>query len=144
MAGRARVTAPGLPNHITKRGNRRQETFFCHEDYEVSISLMSEWCSNHGVQIWAWCLMSSHVHLIAVPESVDGLSRAVVEARWRYTRRITIREGRRVHLRQGRFVFYPMDERYLLSAARYVHNSVIPGTPYLIIEMLMQGGTFCH
>ena len=45
MARLARVVAPGLPHHVTQRGNRRQETFFCEEDYEQYIRLMSEWCS---------------------------------------------------------------------------------------------------
>jgi hypothetical protein len=44
MARIARVVAPALPHHITQRGNRRQETFFCAEDYQVYIGLMREWC----------------------------------------------------------------------------------------------------
>ena len=41
----ARVVAPGVPHHITQRGNRRQQTFFCDEDYEVYLDLMARWCS---------------------------------------------------------------------------------------------------
>jgi putative transposase len=33
MEGMARVVAPGIPHHVTQRGNRRQETFFSVEDY---------------------------------------------------------------------------------------------------------------
>jgi len=43
MARIARVVAPGIPHHITQRGNRRQETFFCAEDYQAYIGLMREW-----------------------------------------------------------------------------------------------------
>ena len=120
MARLARVVAPGLPHHLTQRGNRRQETFFCEEDYEQYIRLMSEWCSRWDVDVWAYCLMPNHVHMIVVPKSEEGLRRAIGEAHRRYTRRINFRVGWRGHLWQGRFASYPLDERYLLAATRYV------------------------
>jgi len=116
----ARVVAPGFPHHITQRGNRRQETFLRDEDYAAYKRLLSEWCSRHGVDVWAYCLMPNHVHLIAVPLDEDGLRLAVGEAHRRYTRMINFREGWRGHLWQGRFASFPMDERHLLAAARYV------------------------
>ena len=80
MARLAQVVAPGLPHYITQRGSRRQPTFFCDEDYEYYLELMGQWCTVHQVEIWAYCLMPDHVHLIAVPQSSDGLRRAI-EAR---------------------------------------------------------------
>ncbi len=120
MARIARVVAPGLPHHVTQRGNRRQETFFCEEDYCEYIRLMSEWCSRWKVEVWAYCLMPNHVHMIVIPESEDGLRRAIGEAHRRYTRLINFREGWRGHLWQGRFASFTMDEKYLLAATRYV------------------------
>jgi putative transposase len=120
MARLARVIIPGIPHHITQRGNRKLETFFCDEDYRVYIGLMAEWCSRQGVEIWAYCLMTNHVHLIAVPSSENGLRRAIGEAHRRYSRRVNFREGWRGHLWQGRFASFPMDEQYLLRAVRYV------------------------
>lgn len=120
MARIARVVSPWYPHHITQRGNRRQQTFFCDEDYKVYLSLMSEWCKEFKVEIWAYCLMPNHVHLIAVPESEESLRSAIGEAHRRYTRRINFREGWRGHLWQGRFSSYPMDESYLLAAVRYI------------------------
>ena len=119
MARLARVVVPGYPHHITQRGNRRQQTFFCDEDYQEYIALMSEWCSRLGVSIWFYCLMPNHVHLIAVPESQDGLRRAIGEAHRRFTRRINFREGWRGHLWQGRFSSFVMDNKYLMKAVRY-------------------------
>ena len=116
----ARVVVPDYPHHITQRGNRRQQTFFCGEDYRAYIDLMSEWCSKHEVDIWAYCLMPNHVHLIAVPHSIEGLARAIGEAHRRYTRRVNFREGWRGHLWQGRFASYVLDEAHLMAAARYV------------------------
>ena len=118
--GIARVVVPGYPHHITQRGNRRQQAFFCEADYRAYIDLMSGWCSKHGVDIWAYCLMPNHVHLIGVPQSIEGLTRVIGEAHRRYTRRVNFREGWRGHLWQGRFASYVLDEAHLIAAARYV------------------------
>ncbi len=120
MARIGRIVAGGLPHHITQRGNRRQKTFFCDEEYALYIKLMAEWCTRWQVEVWAYCLMPNHVHFIAVPESQDGLCRAIGEAHRRYTRHINFREGWRGHFWQGRFASYPMDENYLVATARYV------------------------
>jgi putative transposase len=120
MARLARVVVPGLPHHVTQRGNRRQPTFFSAADYRLYRALMAEWCGRCGVAIWAYCLMPNHVHLIAVPDSADGLRRAIGEAHRRYTNAVNQREGWRGHLWQGRFASFPMDETHLLAAARYV------------------------
>ncbi len=120
MARLARVVAPGVPHHVTQRGNRRQDTFFNEDDYRIYLDLMAEWCGHYGVEIWAYCLMTNHVHLIAVPETENALGLAIGEAHRRYTRHVNSREGWRGHLWQGRFASFPMDERYLLATARYV------------------------
>ncbi len=120
MARLARVVAPGLPHHVTQRGNRRQPTFFCDEDYQQYVELMARFCKAERVAIWAYCLMPNHVHLIAVPQTREGLRRAIGEAHRRYTRMVNFRERWRGHLWQGRFASYVLDETYLLTAARYV------------------------
>lgn len=120
MARLARLVIPGLPHHVTQRGNRRQQTFFNDADYGAYLELMSDWCREKGVQIWGYCLMPNHTHLIAVPSSPDGLRWAIGEAHRRYTRRINFREQWRGYLWQGRFASFVMDEPYLLAAARYV------------------------
>ena len=120
MARIARVIAPGIPHHITQRGNRRQKTFFLDDDYRMYLNLMAEWCKRHKVEVWAYCLMPNHVHLLAVPESEDGLRRAIGEAHRRYTRHVNFREGWKGHLWQGRFNSFPMEESYFIAAARYV------------------------
>ena len=120
MARIARVVVPGCPHHVTQRGNRRQETFFTKDDYRTYLELMGEWCGECGVEIWAYCLMPNHVHLIAVPSEAEGLARAIGEAHRRYTRYVNFREGWRGHLWQGRFGSFAMDEEHLLAAARYI------------------------
>ena len=84
MARLARVTVPGMPHHVTQRGNRRQQTFFSDDDYAAYLDLMVEWCGKRGVAVWCYCLMPNHVHLIAVPEREDSLRRGIGEAHRRY------------------------------------------------------------
>ena len=129
MARMARAVAPGFPpHHITQRGNRRQQTVFSDQDFKAYLALIAEWCENYRVEIWAYCLMPNHIHLIAVPETKDGLNLAVGEAHRRYTRMINFRECWRGHLWQGRFASFIMEERYLLACTRYIeYNSVRAG-----------------
>lgn len=120
MARIARVVVPGVPHHITQRGNRRLETFFGDADYTLYRSLLAAHCAKAGVAIWAYCLMPNHVHLVLVPETEDGLRRALGEAHRRYTRDVNRRQGWRGHLWQERFHSFPMDEGHLVAAVRYV------------------------
>ncbi|MFH1278071.1 MAG: transposase [Candidatus Eisenbacteria bacterium] len=121
----ARIVAPHIPHHVVQRGNRRQTTFFQEEDYRLYRRLMAEWCHRWGVQVWAYCLMPNHTHLLAVPPDEEALARAVGEAHRRYTLRINQRHEWVGCLWQGRFASTPMDEAYLLACARYVEMNPV-------------------
>jgi putative transposase len=121
----ARIVVPGLPHHVTQRGNRRMDTFFGDDDNRAYLQLLVEWCGRHETRIWAYCLMPNHVHLILVPATADGLCRSIGETHRRYTRRVNFRESWRGHLWQGRFASYVMDEPYLMAAARYVERNPV-------------------
>ena len=111
---------PGIPHHVTQRGNRCQQTFFIDKDYRSYLELMSEWCKKYEVETWGYCLMPNHVHLIVVPGTKDGLRLSIGEAHRRYTRRINFREGWRGHLWQGRFSSFMIDQRHLRACIKYV------------------------
>ena len=89
MTRLARVALPGHPHHITQRGNRRQDVFFEDSDYEYYLELLREWCTQEGIEIWAYCLMTNHVHLIVMPGIKSELGKAIGEVHRRYTRMIT-------------------------------------------------------
>lgn len=120
MARIARVVAGGYPHHVTQRGNRRQAVFFKDGDYEAYLDLMAEWCARHEVEIWSYCLMPNHVHLMALPHDRGGLAKAIGEAHRRYTRLINFRERWRGYLWQGRFASFPLEGVYALACARYI------------------------
>ena len=67
MARLARLVLPGIPYHVTQRGNRRQQTFFEDGDYVLYRDLLGEAARRSGASVWAYCLMPNHVHLIIVP-----------------------------------------------------------------------------
>ena len=121
----ARIVAPGRAHHVTQRGNRRMETFFCDEDYQEYLSLLGHWCGEYDVRIWSYCLMPNHVHLILIPSTADGLRRAVAEVHRRYTRMINFREGWRGCLWQGRFASFVMSEQHLMGATHYVERNPV-------------------
>lgn len=120
MTRTARLVVPGHPHHVTQRGNRRLPVFFEDSDYRAYIAFLSEWCAKAGTDVWAYCLMPNHVHLILVPSHEDGLRAALSETHRRYASRINKREDWSGHLWQSRFASFPMDEAHLLVCARYV------------------------
>ncbi|HEY6007167.1 MAG TPA: transposase [Geobacteraceae bacterium] len=121
----ARIVAQGIPHHVTQRGNRRQVVFFREDDYLFYLSLLAQFCKAAGTEVWAYCLMPNHVHLIMVPSTPDGLRASIAEAHRRYTRRINQRFEWRGHLWQDRFSSFPMGEKHLLTAARYIELNPI-------------------
>ena len=72
MARLARIVVPGVPYHVTQRGTRRQPTFFEDGDYELYRDLLREAAERAGAEIWCYCLMPNHVHVIVVPSDEDG------------------------------------------------------------------------
>jgi len=121
----ARLIAPGVPHHITQRGNRRMDTFFSDEDYRQYLALMAEWCRLFHVGIWPYCLMPNHIHLIAVPRWKESLRQAIGEAHRRYSVMVNRRQGWTGHLWQGRFSSFPMDEKHLLAAVKYIEMNPV-------------------
>lgn len=120
MARLARVIVPGLPHHVTQRGNRREPIFFEDGDQEVYRDLLAEQARRRGVEVWAYCLMPNHVHLVLTPADEPGLGLAVGEAHRRYTNFVNARGRWTGHLFQSRFASVVMDEDHLMAAARYV------------------------
>src|ERR1700735_2596958 len=120
MTRLARMVVSGLPHHVTQRGNRRESIFFEDGDQEIYRDLLGEQARKADVEVWAYCLMPNHVHLILNPRRAEGLGRAVGEAHRRYTNFINARSRWTGHLFQSRFASVAMDESHLKSAVSYV------------------------
>ncbi len=120
-----RLVVPGYPHHITQRGVRSIDIFSNDDDRHAYLQFMLDEAKRFGVSFLGWCLMTNHIHLIAVPEHEDSLARAIGEAHRRYTRRKNFASGVRGYLFQGRFNSCVMDEEHLLVAGRYVERNPV-------------------
>lgn len=120
MARLSRIVVPGYPHHVTQRGVRSMEVFDSEEDRREYLEMLGAEIARHGVAILAWCLMTNHVHFIAVPHRVTSLARAFGGTHRRYTRMKNFALGVRGYLFQGRFGSCVLDENHLMAAARYV------------------------
>lgn len=125
MARIARVVIPNVPHHITQRGNRQQPVFFNDGDYKSYLDLMAEGCRKAGVDILAYALLPTHIHMIAVPPEKDALRAAIADSHRRYARRINAREDSTGHLWQDRFASFPVDEPNLLLSARFIESAPV-------------------
>jgi len=85
MARLSRLVFPGVPHHVTQRGNWRQPIFFPDADRLLYLDLLREGCAKARAECLAWCLMDNHVHLILVPADADGLRAALADAHRRYS-----------------------------------------------------------
>jgi putative transposase len=120
MARLPRIVLPGIPHHVTQRGNRRERTFFEDGDYQLYLDLLADAAARAHIAIWSYCLMPNHVHIIAVPSDEGGLRRTFRHVHRHYTGYINARLRVTGHLWQGRFSSVAMDEAHLLAAFRYV------------------------
>jgi putative transposase len=120
MARLARIVVPECPHHVTARGNRREPIFFQDGDQDIYCDMLAEQARRCGVEVWAYCLMPNHVHLILRPADEEGLGRALGAAHRRWANYVNARGRWTGHLFDGRFASVAMDERHLLSAVRYV------------------------
>jgi len=116
----ARVVVVGYPHHIIMRGHRRQQVFFKDEDRGLFMRLLRKHGEEAGIDYWVYCLMDNHVHAIAVPRYPDSFRRGLGLALWKYSLLINLQHDWKGYLWQSRYKSYPLDEHYLMSAARYI------------------------
>jgi putative transposase len=125
MARVARVVLPGYPYHVTHRGNRREDVFFSSADRDVYREWLGEYARQYKLEIWAYCLMTNHVHLLVVPKTADSLAYALGRAHMRYARYANRQQGWSGHLWANRFYSTVLDEDYLWTAVHYIETNPV-------------------
>ena len=125
MARFARVVAVGAAHHITQRGIDRQRVFFTDADRHTYLDCLGKYCAQARVRILAYCLMSNHVHLVAIPEEPQALGIALRRTHGRYALYLNARRDRSGHLWQNRFYSCALDEPHLWIALRYVERNPV-------------------
>lgn len=121
----SRIVAVNYPHHITQRGVRSMNIFNNDNDKNQYLQFIKEETEKSEIEIIAWCVMTNHVHFIAVPQTETSFARGFGEAHKRYTRMKNFRDNVRGYLFQGRFGSCVLDERHLLAAVRYVENNPV-------------------
>ncbi|HTH78359.1 MAG TPA: transposase, partial [Ramlibacter sp.] len=121
MARLPRLTVPGYPHHVIQRGNNRQALFVSKDDYEKLLALLEEFAKKFSVAIHAYVLMSNHFHLLATPESADGVPKMMQALGRSYVRYFNDRHQRTGTLWEGRYRSTLIQaERYLLACMVYI------------------------
>ena len=89
------------------------------------MAWLKEYAGKHKVDILAYCLMTNHIHLIAVPSTEEGLQQVLKPLHMRYAQRINRERGWKGHVWQGRYFSSALDDDYLWAAMRYVERNPI-------------------
>lgn len=121
----ARIVVPGVPHHITQRGNNRQQVFFEDAHRHIYLDFLSKYVAQFGVTVWSYCLMTNHVHIVATPPSGDALAKAIGRTNFRYAQHLNRLLRRSGHLWQNRFSSCPLDEVHHWRAMRYVERNPV-------------------
>jgi putative transposase len=121
----ARIVVPGVPHHVTQRGNNRQDVFFVDDDRRVYLSLLQEQAQRHGLGVLGYCVMSNHVHLMAVPQREESLAKAIGRTHFLYTQYLHRLHGRSGHLWQNRFYSCALDEAHCWAALCYTERNPV-------------------
>jgi len=121
MARLPRISLPGIPLHIIQRGNNRQVCFAAEEDFAAYAYWLHEYARKYRVALHAWVFMTNHVHLLATPQTEDGISRLMQTLGRHYVRYFNHTYKRSGTLWEGRFKSCAVDEEnYLLTCQRYI------------------------
>jgi putative transposase len=121
MPRTGRLVITGYSHHVIHRGHNRQDVFTSDEDYRYYLDNLREWKERLGCRLYAFCLMTNHLHLVVDP-GTHGESLALLMKRLagRQTGFVNSREKRTGTLWEGRYKSSPISADYLLACCRYV------------------------
>jgi putative transposase len=127
MPRKARLLVPGCPHHIVQRGHNRNTVFVADEDYQFYLENLFEWKVKLGIKVYAWCLMTNHVHLIVEPgndaSTISALMKRLAGRQSAFVNKLEKRTG---SLWDGRFKASPIQrDEYMLSCIRYVEMNPV-------------------
>lgn len=104
MPRTARIILSHTPHHIVQRGHNRQTIFVSDDDYNYYRENLIDCKREFGCKIYAYCLMTNHVHLVINPgKKPESLSLLMKRVAGRQTRYVNKLEGRSGSLWEGRY-----------------------------------------
>jgi len=117
--------APGFAHHITQRGNRQMDVFETDDDRLTYLRFLKKYAAQYNLSIYAYCLMTNHIHLVAVPADETALGKALRDAHTVYAMYFNTRTALSGHVWLGHFYSCPLDEQHLWAAVRYVERNPV-------------------
>ena len=105
------------------RGNERKEIFLDDEDRLKFLDLLYTKTEDEGCQLYAYCLMDNHVHMV-IKEGSNGIAKIMKRIAISYVSYFNRKYKRVGHLFQDRYKSENIEtESYLLTVIRYVHQN---------------------
>ena len=145
MPRTSRAVAVGYPHHVTQRGNNRQTVFFDDQDRLTYLDSLKQYATKFRLDIWAYCLMPNHVHLLVVPQAEGALACGAGLANQVYTRYVNRKYFRSGRLWQNRFFSCSVDtDDYLWCVARYIENNPVKAGLTHDAESYRWSSARCH
>lgn len=121
MPRQARKKSESGIYHVMLRGINRQQIFQDEEDNRKFLDVLRQYKTVSGYELYAYCLMGNHVHLL-IKEGKEDLSQVFKRIAGRYVYWYNCKYQRVGHLFQDRFKSEPVeDDRYFLTVLRYIH-----------------------
>jgi putative transposase len=121
-----RVVAPGGTMHVVARGNNREVSFTTAEEFDLLLAHLRELVRPYEVTVYAYTLMSNHVHLLMQAPTHEALGRPL---RWFMTetaRAFHKARGRRGHFWERRYRSCLVEaDPYALAALRYLDRNPV-------------------
>ncbi len=107
------------------RGINQQQIFEESEDFEKFLQVLKDCKAISEFQIYAYCLMGNHIHLL-VREAKEPIEQIMKRVATRFVYWYNIKYQRVGHLFQDRFKSEPVeDDAYFLTVLRYIHQNPI-------------------
>lgn len=112
--------------HIITRGVQKQIVFKCKNDFIKYLEIAKKAKRKYKILIYAYCLMSNHVHLLIETESAKSMSKFMHWLNRRYSEYYNARYKLAGHLWQGRYISKPiLKDQYLIDCAYYIETNPI-------------------
>ena len=122
----ARVVVPKYPHHITQRGTNRTAIFLDDEDRRFFLQKLNDFAAKTKTNIWAYCLMDNHFHLLLEPTEQESLMKCLHGATFRYAQYFNLKYTRSGRLWQNRYFSCLVDkDEYLWAVVRYIEKNPV-------------------
>jgi putative transposase len=119
---KTRLQYSGAVYHVIARGNHRQNVYWEEGDYVRYLKLLGEHLEPRDFKLYAYCLMSNHVHLLMEQSNSYPLSKYMQRLQSAYTSFFNRKHKKFGHLFQGRYKAILVDKSsHLLSLVKYIH-----------------------